>query len=106
MTKRLEKQRRIGKVKEGKERGKGREVNKFSCSLLVGALCPVVHVRRTTGTKGSQLWLLGLVHWQARSPLSTPSGEDVSLSKEVSPPELPFVVARGTPSRDQNWALV
>ena len=53
----------IGRVKERKERGKGREVNKVSCSLLVGALWPVVRVRRRPGTKGSQLWPLGLVHW-------------------------------------------
>ena len=38
----LEKQGRIGRVKERKERGKGREVNKVSCSLPVGALWPVV----------------------------------------------------------------
>ena len=70
----LEKQRRIGRVKERKERGMGREVNKVSCSLPVGALWPVVCVRRRPGTKRSQLRLLGLVHWQASWPLSTPSG--------------------------------
>ena len=71
-------------VKEGKERGEGIEVNKISCSLPVGALWPVVHVRRRPGTKGSQLQPLGLVHWQASWPLSTPSGQDVSLSEEES----------------------
>ena len=60
------------------------EVNKVSCSLLVGALWPVVRVRRRPGTKGSQLRPLGLVRWQASWPLSTPSGQDVSLSKEES----------------------
>ena len=35
---------------------------------------------------------LGLVHWQASWPLSTPSGQDVSLSEEKSPP-----VAEGGP---------
>ena len=64
-TRGLEKWGRIGRVKERKERGKGKEVNKVSCSLLVGALWPVVHVRRRPGTKGSQLRTLGLVHWQA-----------------------------------------
>ena len=102
----LEKQGRIGRVKERKERGKGREVNKVSCSLLVGALWPAVRIRRRPGTKGSQLRPLGLVHWQASWPLSTPSGLDVSLSEEESPPESPFVAGRGTPSRAQNWALV
>ena len=84
-------------VKERKERGKGREVNKVSCSLPVGALWPVVRIRRRPH---------GLVHWQASWPLSTPSGQDVSLSKEESPPELPFVAGRGTPSRALNWALI
>ena len=53
---------RIGRVKERKERGKGREVNKVSRSLPVGVLWPVVRVRRRPGTKGSQLRPLGLVH--------------------------------------------
>ena len=78
-TRELEKQGRIGRVKERKERGKEREINKVSCFLPVRALWPVVHVRRRPGTKGSQLWPLGLVYWQASWPLSTPSGQDVSL---------------------------
>ena len=59
------------------------EVNKVSCSLLVGALWPVVRIRRRLGTKGSQLWLMGLAHWQASWTLSTPGGQNVSLSKET-----------------------
>ena len=51
----LEKQGRIGRVKERRQREKGREITKVSCSLLVGALWPVVCVRRRPGTKGSQL---------------------------------------------------
>ena len=78
-----------------KERGKGKEVNKVSCSLPVGALWPVVCIRRKPRTKGSQLWPLGLVHWRASWPLSTPSGQDVSLSEEESPPESPFVAGMG-----------
>ena len=42
-TRGLEKQGRIERVKERKERVKGREVNKLFCSLLVGATlacCP------------------------------------------------------------------
>ena len=35
-----------------------------------------------------------------------PSGQDVSLSKEESPPESPFVSGRRAPSRARNWALV
>ena len=102
----LEKKGRIGWVKERKERGKGREVNKVSHSLPVRALWPVVHVRRRPGTKGFQFLPLGLVHWQASWPLSTPSGQDVSLSEEESPPESPFVAGRWAPSRARNWALV
>ena len=60
----LEKWGRIGRIKEGKERGKGREVNKVSCSLPFGALWWVVRIRRP-GTKGSPLRPLGLVHCQA-----------------------------------------
>ena len=83
-TRGLEKRGRIGRVKERKERGKGREVNKVSCSLPVGTLWPVVLIRRRPGTKGSQLQLLGLAHWQASWPLSTPGGQDVSRSEEES----------------------
>ena len=97
-----EKRGRIGRVKERKERGKGREVNKVSCSLPVRALWPVVRVRRRPGTKGSQLGPLGLVHWQVSWPLSTPSGQDVILSEEKSPPDMPLVAGRQTPSRARN----
>ena len=41
---------RIGRAKERKERGKGKEVNKVSCSLPVGALWPVVCFRRRPET--------------------------------------------------------
>ena len=98
-TRGLEKRGRIGRVKERKERGEGREVNKFSCSLPGRALWPVVHVRRRPGTKVSQLRPLGLVHRWASWSLSTPSDQHVSLSKEESLVESPFVVGRGTPSR-------
>ena len=102
----LEKEGRIGKVKERKERGKGREVNKVSCSLPIGALWPVVHIRRRPGTKRSQLQPLGLVHWQASWPLSTPSGQDVSLSEEESHWSS-HLLQEGRPlSRHRNWALV
>ena len=44
----------------------------------------------------SQLQPLGLVHWQASWPLSTPSGQDVSLGEEESH-QSPFVAGRGDP---------
>ena len=90
---------KTGRAKEKKEGEKGREVNKVSCSLPVGALWPVVRIRRRPGTKGFQLWRLGLVHCQASWLLSTPSGQDVSLSEEDVPSWLPFVAGRETPSR-------
>ena len=43
-------------------------------------LFTVVRIRRRPGTKGSQFQPLGLVHWQASWPLSTPNGQDISLS--------------------------
>ena len=54
-------------LRRGKREGRG-DRSIVSCSLLVGALWPVVHVRRRPGTKGSQVWLLGLVHWRASCP--------------------------------------
>ena len=105
-TRELEKRGRIGRVKERGKRRKGTEVNRVSCSLPSQGTLAVAHIRRRPGTKGSQVWLLGLVHWWASWSLSTPSGQDVSRSKEDSLPELPFVAGRWTPSRAQNWALV
>ena len=102
----LEKQGRIGRVKERKERGEGREVNKVSCSLPVGALWLVVRVRRRPGTKGSWFPAAGSGPLAGKLTLSTPSGQDVSLGEEESPPESPFVAGRGTPFRARNWALV
>ena len=59
-----EKWGRIGRVKERKERGKRREVNKVSCSLPVRALWRVVHIRRRQGQKGPSwgyhwVWSIG-----------------------------------------------
>ena len=105
-TRGLEKRGRIGRVKEREKRRKGREINRVSCSLPSQGTLAVAHIRRKPGTKGSQVWLLGLVRWWASWSLSTPSGQDVSRSKEDSLPELPFVAGRWTPSRAQNWALV
>ena len=78
----------MGKNRKGLRRGKreGRRERSIKSLVpyLVGALWPVVHVRRRPGAEGSQLWPLGLAHWQASWPLSTPSGQDVSVSEEES----------------------
>ena len=50
---------------------------------------------------GRWVWSIG-----RQAGPSTPSGQDVSLGEEESPPESPFVAGRGTPSRTRNWALV
>ena len=92
----IEKWGRIGRVKERKERGKGREVNKVSCSLPVGAVGPVVRVRRRPGTKGSQLPLLGLVHWQASWPW-VPRVVRMSVSAKKSPTKVAICCRNGDP---------
>ena len=90
----LEKRGRIGRVKERKE-GSGERSIKSLIPYPVGALWPVVCVRRRPGTKGSQLRPLGLVHWQASWPLSTLNGQDVSCSEEESPSDSPLLQEGG-----------
>ena len=89
-TRGLENRGRIRRVKERKT-GKRREVHKVSCSLPIGAVWPIVHIRRRPGTKGSQLRPLFLVYWQASWPLNTPNGQDVSRNEKESPPKSPFL---------------
>ena len=84
-------------------KGEGRRGKRSTKSLVpypVTSLWPAVCVRRTE-TKGSQLWLLGLVRQQANWSPSTLSGQDVSHNKEEVPLELPFVAGRGL-----EWTLV
>ena len=86
-------------MKRGKREGRGKKSTKSLVPYPVGALWPVGRVRMRPGTKGSQLWPLGLVcRWVSWSP-STSSGQEVSHSEEEIPPELPFVAGRGTPSK-------
>ena len=101
----LEKPGRRGRVKERKERGKGREVNKVSCSLPGRGTLASCPCQEETRDKRVQLRPLDLVHWQASWPLSTLSGQDVSLNEEEFH-QSPFFAGRGTPSRARNWALV
>ena len=56
------------------------------------ASCPF---QEETSDKRVPVVATGLVHLQASWPLSTPSGQDVSLSEE-SLPESPFVSGRRT----------
>ena len=66
-------------LRRGRREGWGERSIKPLVPDLVGALWPVVCVRRRPRTKGSLLWPLGLVHWW---PSWSPSGRDVSHSEE------------------------
>ena len=80
----LEKRGRIGRVKERKERGKGREVNKVSRSLPGrGTLASCPRQEETTD-KRVPVAAAGSGPLADRLALSTPSGQDVSLSEEES----------------------
>ena len=85
-------------LKRGKREGRGKRSIKSFVLYLVGALWPVIHVKRRPWTKGSQLRPLVLVcRWMSWS-LSTLSGQDVNCREEEVPQESPFVAGR--------WALV
>ena len=71
-------------------------LNNVSWSLSVGALWPVVRVRRIPGTKGSHLRPLGLVHWQASWPLSTWVVR-MSVSAKKSPCQSRHLLQEGGP---------
>ena len=85
----LDTQGRIGRVKERKERGKGREVNKVSCSLLVGALWPGAQLascphQEETRDKRVPVVATGSGPLAGKLAPEYPSGQDVSLSEEES----------------------
>ena len=93
-TRRLEKRGRWGRVKERKKRRKGRGVNGVSCSLPIGALWPVVHIRRRPGLKGPSYghWVL-FIGGQAGPWV--PRVVRMSVTARETPlPELPFVAGR------------
>ena len=78
----------------------GREnilIKKSILSNLVGALWSIIHVKGDQGQKGP-ICILSLVHQWASWSLTTRNSQDVSHSEET-PPELSFIVGRGTPSR-------
>ena len=69
-------------VKEREERGKGREVNKVSCSYRSGHS---VQLSTSGETRHKKVPVVATGSDPlAGTPLSTPSGQDVSCSKEES----------------------
>ena len=80
----LEKWGRIGRVKERKERGKGREVNKVSCSLLSwGTLASCSH-QEETRDKRVPVAADGSGPSVGKLVPEYPSGQDVSHNEEES----------------------
>ena len=82
-TRGLEKQRRIGRVKERKETGKAREVNKVSCSLPVRALWPVVVYQASSVQLLSHIWLF-VTPWTAARQVSLSITNSQCLLKFMS----------------------
>ena len=86
----LEKQGRIERVKERKERGRGERSIKSLVPYQSGHSGQLSTLGGDQGQKGPSC---------DRWPLSTLSGQDVSLSQEESPPDSQFVAGSRTPSR-------
>ena len=104
-TRGLEKRGRIGRVKERKERGKGREVNKVSYSLpgrgtLASCLC-----QEETRDKRVPVAAAGSSPSAGKLAPEYPEWSGCQSQRRGVLPESPFVAGRRTPSRAQNWAL-
>ena len=104
-TRGLQKKGRIGRVKERKERGKGREVNKVSCSLpghgvLANCLC-----QEETRDKRVPVAAVGSGPSAGKLVPEYPKWSGCQLQKR---PARVAICCRkgGAPSRTQNWALV
>ena len=98
-----------GTRKIGWDRLKGgvRQTTESLVPYPVGAPWPVVHVRRRPGTNESQSRLLGQIRWQASWSWSTPSGLDVSPSKNGGVPSWsPVVVGMGGPLQGPKTGLL
>ena len=98
---------RIGRVKERKERGKGKKVSKISCSFPgQGTLvsCPCREKTRDKRVRAAATGSGPLVRkWVGPSVLQMVR---MSVTAKNSSPESPFIAGRGTPSRVQEWAFI
>ena len=87
-------------------RGKGREVNKVSCSLsgwgtLASCLC-----QEETRDKRVPVAAAGSGPLASKLAPKDPKWSGCQSQQRRVPSESPFVAGRGTPSRTRNWALV
>ena len=104
-TRGLEKQGRIGRAKERKERGEGREVN--SLLLLTGwgtlARCPHQEEPRD---KKVPVAASGSGPSAGKLAPEYPEWSGYQSPQRRVLPQSLFVAGRGTPSRARNWALL
>ena len=102
----LEKRGRLGRVKERKERGKGREVNKVSCSLPDRGTLASCLRQEETRDKRVPVTAAGSGPLAGKLAPEYLEWSGCQCQRRIVPPESPFVAGRGTPSRARNWALV
>ena len=102
----LEKRGRIGRVKERKERGKGREVNKVSCLLPGGGILASCVHQQETRDKRVPVASTGSGPLAGNLSPEYPEWSGCRCPWRRVPPESPFVAGKGTSSRAWNWALV
>ena len=96
----------IGRVKERKERGKGREINKGSCSLPgQGTLASCLR-QEETRDKRVPVAAAGSGPLEGKLAPEYSEWSGCQSQRRRVPPESPFVAGRGTPSRARNWALL
>ena len=97
---------RIGRVKERKERGKGREVNKVSCSLPGWGTLASCPRQEETRDKRVPVVAAGSVPLSDKLAPEYPEWSGCQSQRRRVPPGSPFVTGRRTRSKARNWALV
>ena len=100
-TRGVEKRGRIGKVKKRKERGKGREVNKVSCSLAGWGTLPSCPSKEETRDKMIPVAATESGASAGKLVPEYPEWSGCQFQWRRVPPEWPFVAGRATPSRAQ-----
>ena len=95
----LEKRGRIGRVKERKERGKKREVNKVSCSLPGRGTLASCPRQEETRDRRVRVVASGSGPLAGKLVLEYPEWSGCQCQRRSVLPESPFVAGRRTPSR-------